>query len=276
VQCAASDRDGGRVLGIERARGAFRVPWAGAGGSEPGAADATAVVGAWGRWDALDRALERRFGRERARYLGWSGDYCAGAPGRASASGPARDEVRLYLFPGGYCGLSPIEGGRAHLAGVVSERLRRALSPGWPAVVAHARRTNRALDRDLSALPGEEGYPLGTGPVYFTRKPPVSGGVVLTGDAAGVLDPFSGEGQASALASGLLAGDVVARALESGSGAGALEADYARAWRRRFGRRFAWSAAFRRLVLSPRVASIAAAVAGESLLSLAIRKLEGA
>jgi len=272
-------RFGARVLAIERREGVgmerrkrkrkrtprgFHVRWTASGGGEPGDAFAAAAVGAWGRWDALDRSLERRFGREAARYVGWSRDY-------PRAAGALAGEVRLYVFPGGYCGLSPVEGGVAHLAGVVSERLRRRIAPGWPAVVAHARGANEALDRDLSAL-GEEGDDLGTGPVYFTRKPPSDGGPILAGDAAGVLDPFSGEGQASALASGLLAADAVERALAGEIGWERLPAEYAGAWRRRFGRRFAWSAAFRGLVLHPRLASLAAGLAGETLMGLAVRK----
>ena len=257
-------RCGARVVGIERDASGFVVKWAGAGGSDPGAAQASAAVGAWGRWDALDRAREHRFGRERARYLGWSLDYHGGH----------REDVRLYVFPGGYCGLSPVEGGRVHLAGVVSERLRRRLEPGWSAVVAHARRGNPALDRDLGRLDGrEDGEALGTGPVYFTRKPPSAGGAILAGDAAGVLDPFSGEGQASALASGILAGDAVERGLAGGASPERVVRDYAEAWRRLLGKRFGWSAAFRMLVLNPRLATIAASLTGDRLLRLGIRKL---
>jgi len=269
----AEVRCGARVLAIERIEGmeknarGFRVRWTGSAGGEPGDAAAAAAVGAWGRWDALDRSLERRFGREAARYVGWSRDY-------PRAAGALAGEVRLYVFPGGYCGLSPVEGGAAHLAGVISERLRRRIEPGWPAVVAHARGANAALDRDLSAL-GAAGDDLGTGPVYFTRKPPSDGGPILAGDAAGVLDPFSGQGQASALASGLLAADAVERALAGEIGWERLPTEYAGAWRRRFGRRFAWSAAFRGLVLHPRLASMAAGLAGERLMRVAVRKVAG-
>jgi len=260
----ADVRCGARVVGIEQNASGFVVRWAGAGGSDPGAAEASAAIGAWGRWDALDRAREHRFGRERARYLGWSVDYHGGH----------REDVRLYLFPGGYCGLSPVEGGRVHLAGVVSERLRRGLEPGWSAVIAHARRGNPGLDRDLGRLDGrEDGEALGTGPVYFTRKPPASGGAILAGDAAGVLDPFSGEGQASALASGILAGETVEHGLANGASPESVVLDYAKAWHRLLGPRFAWIAAFRMLVLNPPLASIAARLTGDRLLKLGVRKL---
>jgi flavin-dependent dehydrogenase len=88
-----------------------------------------------------------------------------------------------------------------------------------------------------------------------------------------VLDPFSGEGQASALVGGLLAADETERALAADAPAERLAKDYAAAWRRRFRTRFAWSAAFRALMLTPRLGGLAAAVAGEKLLELALRKL---
>jgi flavin-dependent dehydrogenase len=261
----ATVRCGARVLELARDGAGFRAAWAASAGGEAGEARARAAIGAWGRWDALDRSLERRFGGARSRYLGWSRDYVDAGLGLG-------EEVRLYVFRGGYCGLSPVEGGRVHLAGVVSERVRGRLGPGWDAVDSHARASNRALDRDLAVL-AQDGDAIGTGPVYFTRKPPSTGDVVFAGDAAGTLDPFSGEGQASALASGLLAADRVEQALADGSPADRLASDYAAAWRRRFGRRFAWSAAFRGLMLSPRLAGVAAGLTGDRLLNLAVRKV---
>jgi flavin-dependent dehydrogenase len=264
----AEVRCGARVQELAREEDSFRVAWSSPAHGSHGEARARAAIGAWGRWDALDRSLERRFGRAGARYLGWSRDYLP----RGLELG---DEVRLYVFRGGYCGLSPVEAGRVHLAGVVSERVRRRLAPGWDAVAAHARTSNPALDRDLAGL-AEDGDAIGTGPVYFTRKPPSDGDVVFAGDAAGVLDPFSGEGQASALASGLLAADEVERGLAEGAPARRLAEAYTAAWRRRFGRRFAWSAAFRTLVLHPGFAEAAARISGERLLNLAVRKVSGA
>ncbi len=227
---------------------------------------ARTIVGAWGRWDGLDRSLERRFLGGRRRFLGWSVDYAPGAGG----PGP---EVGLYLFRGGYCGLSRNEGHCLHMAGVISESAWRALGGGWEAVVAHARRSNRALDRDLEGLrEGPDGF-LGTGPVFFTAKPPVESGVLMVGDASGVIDPFSGEGLSTALASGILAADTIERALSGAIPAGNLGAAYALAWRRRFADRLGWGAAFRGLMLHPAAASFAARVAGDRLVRMALTRL---
>lgn len=224
--------------------------------------EARSVIGAWGRWDALDRALERGFASRRSRFFGWSRDY-------VGDTGFLAGEVRLYLFEGGYCGLSRVEGGTVNLAGVVAGQAREGVG-GWPGVLDAVRRGNRALDAALSGLaPGPIGF-LGTGPVFFTAKPPVEDGILMAGDAAGVIDPFSGEGQAAALASGILAAESAERLL-----AGELTSEqcarvYEGEWRRRFARRFAWSAAFRRLIFNPRVGALAGRLAGEKLVRFAI------
>jgi flavin-dependent dehydrogenase len=226
-------------------------------------ATARSVIGAWGRWDALDRALERGFPGRRGRFFGWNRDF-------VGDTGFLAGNVQLYLFPGGYCGLSRVEGGTVNLAGVVSEEAWKRAGRGWPAVVEDARRANRALDADLAKMnPGPIGF-LGTGPVYFTRKPPSENGILMAGDAAGVIDPFSGEGQAAALGSGILAAETAERILAGEFSPEEAARVYANAWRMRYARRFAWSAAFRRLMLHRRVGAIAGRVAGEKLVRFAI------
>ncbi|HWZ84772.1 MAG TPA: FAD-dependent monooxygenase [Thermoanaerobaculia bacterium] len=262
----AEVRFGTRVLSVEAAPdGLVRVRAAATGVAEE-ILTARSIVGAWGRWDALDRTMGRRFLGGRRRFLGWSRDF-------EGADAAHAREVRLYLFPGGYCGLSRVEHAAEHLAGVISERVRRTLGPGWEAVVAHARRANRDLDRDLSTLrEGRDGF-LGTGSVFFTAKPPVEGGALMAGDAAGVIDPFSGEGLAGALASGLLAADSIELGLSGRIAMEEVPSAYALAWRRRFAARLGWGAAFRGLMLHPAAASLAARLGGERLVRLALGQL---
>ena len=225
------------------------------------------VVGAWGRWDALDRKLDRGFQLARSRSFGWSRDYEGDT---ASLAG----QVRLYLFAGGYCGLSRVEGERVNLAGVVAESVLRRERADWEGVLARAKRSNRALAADLSSLtPGPTGF-LGTGPVFFTAKPPSEEGILMAGDAAGVIDPFSGEGQAAALASGILAGETIERALAGDLSPAQTAALYTRAWKISNARRFTWSSLLRRFILHPRLGAAAVSLAGEKLVLLAMKKLK--
>ncbi len=266
-ELGAELRFGARVTGIEGTGTpgeGFRVTF----GSAPGEENvmSRAVLGAWGRWDTLDRALHRRFAARRGRFLGWSRDYApdAGLEGR----------VRLYAFPGGYCGLSRVEEGRVNFAGVISERARRRLGAGWEAVVRHAREGNAGLDRDLAGLrEGPLGF-LGTGPVFFTAKPPTENGMLMVGDAAGVIDPFSGQGQAAALSSGILAADTLVPGLQGRTPLPEAASLYEAMWKRTFRRRFGWSAILRILILHPSLSAPAARLAGSGLVQFAMRRVE--
>lgn len=251
-----------RVLAAEpRGPDAFTVRFVHEGSESE--VDSRAVIGAWGRWDSLDRALDRGFLGRRARFFGWSRDFRP-PPGRLEG------EVHLYLFPGGYCGLSRVEGGVVNLAGVVSDRAWKRAGGGWDAVVRAARRGNAALDREIATLtPGPIGY-LGTGPVFFTSKPATENGILMAGDAAGVIDPFSGEGQAAALAGGVLAGETAERRLTGELSPEECSRAYEAAWRRRFAKRFAWSALFRRFILHRTIGALAGRIAGERLVRFAI------
>jgi flavin-dependent dehydrogenase len=261
-KAGADVRFSARVVSAEPASGSgFRVRFAHR--QREGDVAARALIGAWGRWDSLDRVLERGFLGRASRFFGWSRDY-------TGDTGFLAGRVHLYLFAGGYCGLSRIEGGAANLAGVVSEDAWKLAGGGWAGVVDGARRGNRALDADLARMEqGPVGF-LATGPVFFTRKPPAENGLLMAGDAAGVIDPFSGEGQAAALASGILAAEFCAGLLSGEQSREECARAYAAEWRRRFARRFAWSAAFRRLVLNRWIGAIAGKLAGERLMRFAI------
>ena len=257
-----------RVVSVgDQEDGDFVVRYAG-GDADDETARAQIVIGAWGRWDAMDRGLSRTF-LARPRFFGWSRDFVGKTEGLAG-------RVALFLYPGGYCGLSRVEGGEVNLAGVVSESRRRALGGvGWDGVLAHARASNPHLDRELAVLePGPRGF-LGTVPVVFTRKPSTEDGMLMAGDAAGVLDPFSGQGQAAALASGILAGETALAYVEERLDGAEYESVYRERWKRRFEDRFAWGARLRALMLRPVLGRVAAKLGGRPLVNFAIARLWG-
>ncbi len=260
----ARSRFGALVHGLERSPGGFRVCFS--EGPSESRVEARHVVAAWGRWDAMDRERTSN-GRHGDLFLGWCREF---AP---DEDGALAGRVGLYLFPGGYCGLSRVEGGGVHFAGMVEHSTRRGLAPGWDAVVAHARESNRALDRALDRLTPSTDFK-GAGPVYLEAKPPTKDGVLMVGDAAGVVDPFSGQGLACALASGILAATTLDKGFSGALAWDEVPRAYAAAWKDRFRQRFGWSAAFRHLVSRPGIARAAARWAGGRLVRSAIRRLE--
>ena len=261
----AQARFGALVRGLERSPEGFHVRFS--EGPNESRVETRRVVAAWGRWDAMDRERAQHDRQARGRrFLGWSREF---AP---DEDGAFAGRVGLYLFPGGYCGLSRVEGGGVHFAGMVEDSTRKRLAPGWDAVLAHARESNRALDRALARLTPSTDFK-GAGPVYLAAKPPTEGGALMVGDAAGVVDPFSGQGLACALASGILAATTLERGFSGALAWDDVPRAYAAAWKDRFRQRFGWSAAFRHLVSRPRIARAAARWAGGRLVRSAIRRL---
>jgi flavin-dependent dehydrogenase len=98
--------------------------------------------------------------------------------------------------------------------------------------------------------------------------------MLMAGDAAGVIDPFSGEGQAAALASGILAAQTIETALSRGVSPAEAADAYARAWKRSNARRFTWSSLLRRFILHPRLGAAAAGLAGERFVGFAMGVLK--
>jgi menaquinone-9 beta-reductase len=103
---------------------------------------------------------------------------------------------------------------------------------------------------DAVARPRSAPLPMGA-----SRHPPLHRGVLFVGDAAGLVNPFNGEGIDYALESGQLAAATALAVLESGdrSRLGA----YRQAVERRFGSYFALGRLFVRLIGEPRVMKVA-------------------
>jgi geranylgeranyl reductase family protein len=89
---------------------------------------------------------------------------------------------------------------------------------GWkwigPSLRERVDRLCRALELDPSKLVGLRGHHL---PMRRPGAPVARGPVLLVGDAAGLVDPLSGEGISAAFASGRLAAESVSRVLEGSS-----------------------------------------------------------
>ncbi|HUP64882.1 MAG TPA: NAD(P)/FAD-dependent oxidoreductase [Thermoanaerobaculia bacterium] len=158
---------------------------------------ARAVVGAWGRWGRLDLALGRDFVRDRGhRYIGFKRHYAGGVTAAAT--------IELHSFPGGYLGAQQIEGHLSNLCGLVHQGKIAGMRGGWPAFVREISCSSPSLARLLDgAAPAQEEF-LSSEPVIFRPKSAAHEGMFLVGDAAGLIDPLTGNGMAMAIQSAAL------------------------------------------------------------------------
>jgi flavin-dependent dehydrogenase len=156
---------------------------------------------------------------------------------RDARSDVARD-ARLVMVRDGYVGLAPVPGGRSNIGIVLGPTWRGPLAAeGAAATARRVLESVPATDDDPVVWPAAEpceriagASPLGG---RVTRR--AGPGWFLVGDAAGFLDPFTGEGLHRALVSTELAAWAIEAALgfEGRAAAGAADA-YDRAMRRRF------------------------------------------
>jgi flavin-dependent dehydrogenase len=142
------------------------------------------------------------------------------------------DLISLHNFPGGYCGISKVEGGRWNLCYLSTrENLRRAGS------IPELERSFLFVNPHLKSLFLNSEFlltrPETINEVSFVTKSPVRTHVLLAGDAAGMIAPLAGNGMAIGLHSGKLVSDLLINSIPITDRA-RLESDYARQWHRLF------------------------------------------
>jgi flavin-dependent dehydrogenase len=118
---------------------------------------------------------------------------------------PRGSALDFWFFKDGYGGAVTVEGGQSNFCFLIKkDALSRYLS-----------KPNRLV----------------TGPITYDRVP---GDVIAIGDAAGMIDPFCGEGMHHALDSGITAARIVARGLRDGLPYDHIRQMYEAEWSRRW------------------------------------------
>lgn len=251
VEAVAPIVEGGRVTGL-RVR---RV------GGPPGSEETLAapvVVAADGRRSTIQRALDPGAGDPtRSDPTSWFGlkRHFRMAPERLAGT------VELHLFDGGYAGLGAIEGGRANLCLLTTVRALRACG-GSPDRLLGERilRNPEAAERLSGCEPA--GDWLAVGPLRFGPRRPSLAGALLVGDAAGSVDPFSGEGMSNALTGAELAVPIALAATSRGGLDASLAGEWAASWNAAFASGIARVRRIARLFERPRLGRLALALAG--------------
>ena len=190
--------------------------------------EARLVVGSWGKRSTVDKDLEREFIEERSDFIGVKYHIKAKLP---------FDEVSLHNYPGGYCGVVKIEGDCWNMCYLGSKKQLRH----WGSIEEmeqHTLAKNPLLRRIIEKAEYVHDKPEVINEISFRRKPVVEDGVLMAGDAAGLITPLCGNGMAMAIHAGKLLSDHIKLhwPLRPGSRE-VLERSYTREWQRLFGRR---------------------------------------
>jgi menaquinone-9 beta-reductase len=115
-----------------------------------------------------------------------------------------REVMELFLFPGGYGGLSLVEREVANLCLVVRRRELQVLG-GWAELLAAIRKASVRLDRCLQGAAPLWQRPLAIATIPYGYLAEREDSVWCVGDQAAVIPSFTGDGMSIALHSGALA-----------------------------------------------------------------------
>ena len=217
---------------------------------------ARTVICAHGRRGRPDHALARTFVGRRHPFIGLKRHHrpAPSADGRALAAS-LEDHVEIYPFDGGYCGMSFVETGEVNVCLLAHERLLRdrrgAAVSGWPSVVTTIAEQHQPLAHRLTALEPTDRQALAVAAVPFTPKTRYERGVFFVGDAAGMIAPLAGDGQAMALESAHALAELLGHPSSVSPDADRTGRRWDRIWRRRYRVRMALAAGLQRLLLQP-------------------------
>jgi flavin-dependent dehydrogenase len=185
-------------------------------------------IGAFGKRSSLDRQLGRRFFQERSPYLGVKFHAALPYPD---------DQVGLYNFQAGYCGVSQVENGLVNLCYLTTRDQLKAAGGSLDLLQSTVLGRNPQLADILASARSVFKQPLVINEVSFAPKPPVEHHLLMAGDAAGLITPLCGNGMAMAIQGAKLASEHCLAYLEGDWTRPQMEQRYAQAWRQQFGRR---------------------------------------
>jgi len=161
----------------------------------------------------------------------------------------------MHIRRGRYIGVAPIPGGLTNVC------LVRPSRPGDadlrdPAALLSRELMRDPLLRDRAAAARLAGPPVVLGPLAVDATGAGLDGLLLAGDAAGFIDPMTGDGLRFAVRGGELAAAAAMRALEHGWTG--VHQQHAAARRAEFSPKWRFNRALRALVASPRAVDVAA------------------
>jgi len=229
VAVAGVSMNGGCVTGV-------RVRSRGGAAAHP----ARLVVGADGRRSAL--AAGMRLARAPRRPRRWAlGAYCDGV------ADVAPDFGEMHVRDGRYLGIAPVPSGATNVCLVVPyDTARGAMADAGAAVLAAARRDPWTAQRFAAARLSSPAVVLG--PMAMDVDSPGVPGLLLAGDAAGFIDPMTGDGVRLALAGAEIAAALADAVLGGRVGADDAPRELARQRRRAFAAKWRFNRAVRALV----------------------------
>lgn len=199
------------------------------------------VFGSFGKWSNIDKALSRSFAIKKSPWVAVKAHYQGNVPD---------DEVGLYGFPGGYCGVSKVENGIVNICYLASYKSFKR----YKNIAAYQKEVlfkNENLKNILYTATPILDKPITISRISFDKKSLVENHVVMIGDSAGLIHPLCGNGMAMAIHSAKIASELSVDFLQGKIGREAFEKNYTKIWNKHFNKRLYIGRLLARLIASP-------------------------
>jgi menaquinone-9 beta-reductase len=209
------------------------------------------VIGTFGKRSRIDIQQNRSFVQKRSPYLGVKYHVRNVYP---------QNLISLHNFPGGYCGISPVEDGIINLCYLTHrDNLRRF--GDIKEMETNVLYTNPLLKEFFTTSSFIFSKPEVINEISFKTKRPVENHLLMAGDAAGMITPVCGNGMAIAIHSAKILSQLVVDYCQEKIDRKALESSYTRAWNDAFSARLWFGRNVQKLFGNPLFSSLAVHVA---------------
>jgi flavin-dependent dehydrogenase len=206
-------------------------------------------VDATGRAAALGKLFERR---DAPRGSGSAKPAFVGFKAHIAGADLQKGICEIYSFPGGYAGLSHVEGGLANLCFLIRSETARSMPGGANEIVERVIVRNRRAAAALKNFAATDRWLAVSVTGFGTKQLAPAQNLFSVGDAASFIDPFTGSGMVMALESA----EVLAAVIAGGHAAPSmLKSEYERVYRRRFANRLWFCSLLRLTAFMPRLAT---------------------
>jgi menaquinone-9 beta-reductase len=142
--------------------------------------------------------------------------------------------IGLHNFREGYCGISKIEGDNYCLCYMTKADELKKSGNQIRQLEERVLFQNPFLKSILTNSVRSEAFPITISQISFSKKTQVENGVLMLGDAAGMIAPLCGNGMSMALHSSKLATQLVNQFLDGTISRKEMEARYRRQWQAQF------------------------------------------
>ncbi|MEO1050235.1 MAG: NAD(P)/FAD-dependent oxidoreductase [Bacteroidota bacterium] len=186
------------------------------------------VIGSFGKRTKLDKQLDRAFIKKRSPYIGVKYHLEADYP---------NDLIALHNFKGGYCGVSCVEKNIVNLC-YLSEAANLKKYGDIATMEKEILWQNPELRKVLGNAKVLFDKPKVINEISFARKELVQDGILMVGDAAGMITPLCGNGMAIAIHGAKILSELLIEFFRKESYTKTqLERDYISRWKKHFATR---------------------------------------